>query len=170
MINCIKMTINGPKEYKVYKKGQHRNGTTSKHWVPMGKSIANLYRYAEISKTANKRFLDSMYNVLPAKSIEKELNEICEKKTVRCKHYTGYNVWSPETFRLFETISDGKYLIHGFTNQEIRRYNNPDTVNECGKMTRSFAKLCAHRLIRKIPHSRRYMVSDKGTSCHVCNH
>lgn len=73
-------------------------------------------------------------------------------------------------FRLFETISTGKYLIHGFTNQEIRRYNNPDTVNECGKMTRSFAKLCAHRLIRKIPHSRRYMVSDKGTSCHVCNH
>lgn len=160
----IEMTINDPKEFKVYKEVQHHDGTSSKRWVPMGKSIANLYRYAEISKAANKRFLDSMHNILPVKSIEKELNEICGKKIVHGKHYTGYNVWSPETFQLFETISDGKYLIRGFTNQEIRRriYNNPDSVRERGKMTRSFAKLRAHGLIRKIPHSRRYMVSDKG--------
>lgn len=160
----IEMTINDPKEFKVYREVQHRDGTTSKRWVPMGKSIANLYRYAEVSKAANKRFLDSMHNILPVKSIEKELNEICEKKTVRGKHYTGYNVWSPNTVQLFETISDGKYLIRGFTNQDIRKrlYNHQDTVKERGKMTRSFAKLRAHGLIRKIPHSRRYMVSDKG--------
>lgn len=31
----------------------------------MGKSIVNLYRYAEISKAANKRFVDSMHNIIP---------------------------------------------------------------------------------------------------------
>ena len=54
------MTINDPKEFKVYKEVHHKDGTASMQWVPMGKSIANLYRYAEISKTANKRFLDSI--------------------------------------------------------------------------------------------------------------
>ncbi len=57
--NClrIEMTINDPKEFKVYKEVHHKDGTASRQWVPMGKSIANLYRYAEISKNpANKRF------------------------------------------------------------------------------------------------------------------
>lgn len=131
----------------------------------MGKSISNLYRYAEISKAANKRFLDSMCNVIPKKSIEKEINSICTGKVIKNRHYTGYNVWEPETFLLFETITDGKYLIRGFTNQDIRKRIHPknaDSPESRGKMTRAFAKLRAHGLIRKIPHSRRYLVSDKG--------
>ena len=161
----IEMTINDPKEFKVYKDVQHRDGTVSKRWVPMGKSISNLYRYAEVSKAANSRFLDSLCNVIPSQSIEQEINDVCGKKKVRNRSYTGYNVWSPETFQLFETISDGRYLIRGFTNKEIRRRictDNPDTARERGRMSRTFAKLRAHGLIRKIPHSRRYLVSDKG--------
>lgn len=161
----IEMTINDPKEFKVFKEVHHRDGTTSKRWVPMGKSISNLYRYAEISKAANKRFLDSMCNVIPVQSIEKEINAVCRKKTVLKRTYTGYNVWAPETFQLFEAICDGKYLIRGFTNQEIRRSicsGNPDAPTERNRMSRNLAKLRAHGLIRKIPHSRRYLVSDKG--------
>ena len=161
----IEMTINDPGEFKIYKDVNHRDGTTSKSWVPMGKSISNLYRYAEISKAANRRFLDSLCNVIPVKSIEKEINGICGKKVDQGRTYTGYNVWSPETFQLFEAISDGKYVIRGFTNQEIRRSIcrvNPDIARERGRMSRSLAKLRAHGLIRKIPHSRRYLVSDKG--------
>lgn len=161
----IEMTINDPKEFKIYKEVCHRDGTTSKRWVPMGKSIANLYRYAEISKAANKRFLNSMHNVIPVKSIEKEINSICGKKTVNGKIYTGYNVWSAEVFRLFEELSDGKYLIRGFTNMELRKTLSngfPDMPQERGRMSRELSKLRAHGLIRKIPHSRRYLVSDKG--------
>ena len=161
----IEMTINDPKEFKVYKEVCHRDGTTSKRWVPMGKSIANLYRYAEISKAANKRFLDSMQNIIPSQSIETEINEVCKKKTVKGKTYSGYNVWSAEVFRLFEEISDGKYLIRGFTNQDIRNSLNkgmPDSERERSRMSREFSKLRAHGLIRKIPHSRRYLVSSKG--------
>lgn len=161
----VEMTINDPKEFKVFKEVSHRDGTTSKQWVPMGKSISNLYRYAEISKAANKRFLDAMQNIIPQKSLEKEINGVCGKKTVKGRAYTGYNVWSSETFLLFETISDGKYLIRGFTNQDIRRSlcrGNADTAKERGKTSRALAKLRAHGLIRKIPHSRRYLVSDKG--------
>ena len=161
----IEMTINDPKEFKVYKDVHHRDGTTSKRWVPMGKSISNLYRYAEVSRAANARFLDSMCNIIPAGSIEKEINGICGKKAMGNRAYTGYNVWSVETFRLFETISDGKYVIRGFTNREIRRSictDNPDTARERGRMSRELAKLRVHGLIRRIPHSRRYLVSDKG--------
>lgn len=79
--------------------------------------------------------------------------------------YSGYNVWSEDTTLPFETISDGKYLIRGFTNQEIRHCigrDNPDSAKVKGQISREFVKLRAHGLIRKIPHSRRYLVSDKG--------
>jgi len=161
----VEMTINDPKEFKVYKDVHHQDGTISKRWVPMGKSIANLYRYAEISKAANKRFLDSLQDIVPAGSIEREINGVCEKKTVRGKTVTGYNVWSKETMQLFEAISDGKYLIRGFTNKDIRDVlypKNPSEKKIRGKMSRTLSKLRAHGLIRKIPHSRKYFVTDKG--------
>lgn len=106
-----------------------------------------------------------MCNVIPAQSIEKEINGICSKKVSNGRTYTGYNVWSEENFQLFETISDGKYLIRGFTNKEIRHAickQNKDSMQERGRMSRTLAKLRAHGLIRKIPHSRRYLVIDKG--------
>lgn len=157
----IEMTINDPKEFKVYK-----NGTTFKSWVPMGQSIANLYQYTEISKAANKCFIDSMQEIVPVQSIEKEINGICERKVVKGKKtYTGYNVWSPEVFQLFEEISNRRYLIRGFTNQEVRRAickENSDTPKESGRMSRTLSKLRARGLIRKIPRTRRYLVSSKG--------
>ena len=161
----VEMTINDPREFKVYKDVRHQDGTVSKRWVPMGKAISNLYRYAEVSKAANRRFLDSLRNIVPAGSIEREINEVCGKKTVRGKTVTGYNVWSKETMQLFETISDGKYLIRGFTNKDIRAILYPKIHTEKkvrGKMSRTLSKLRAHGLIRKIPHSRKYLVTDKG--------
>ena len=161
----IEMTINDPGEFKVYKDVNHLDGTTSKRWVPMGKSISNLYRYAEVSKAANRRFLDSLRNIVPQKSIEKEINDICEHRTLKGKTYSGYNVWSKNTFLLFETISGGEYLIRGFTNRDIRHsiYTmDQDSVRARGKISRELSKLRAYGLIRKIPHSRRYLVSNKG--------
>lgn len=161
----VEMTINDPREFKVYKDVHHQDRTVSKRWVPMGKSISNLYRYAEVSKAANRRFLDSLQDIVPAGSIERELNEVCGKKTVRGKTVTGYNVWSKETIQLFEAISDGKYLIRGFTNKDIRIILYPKIHAEKkvrGKMSRTLSKLRAHGLIRKIPHSRKYLVTDKG--------
>ena len=162
----VEMTINDPKEFKVYKDVHHRDGSTSKRWVPMGKSIANLYRYAEISKAANKRFLDSLCNVVPQQSLEKEVNAVCEKKTHNGKTVTGFNVWSADTFNLFETISEGKYLIKGFTNREICKAmgyaDSAGKTTERNRMSRTLRKLRFHGLIKKVPHSRRYLVSDKG--------
>ncbi len=161
----VEMTINDPKEFKVYKDVHHQDRTVSKRWVPMGKSISNLYRYAEVSKAANRRFLHSLQDIVPAGSIEREINEVCGKKKVRGKTVTGYNVWSKETMQLFETVSDGKYLIRGFTNKDIRTILYPQGQADKkvrGKMSRTLSKLRAHGLIRKIPHSRKYFVTDKG--------
>ena len=79
----VKMVINSQREFKVYKNVAHADGSTSKQWGPIGKLIANLYRYVEVSKATNKRLLNSLQNIIPAKSLEKEVNELCGEKTYR---------------------------------------------------------------------------------------
>ncbi|MCD8154060.1 MAG: hypothetical protein LUF78_05155 [Clostridiales bacterium] len=121
--SCLRVetTINDPKEFKVYKDVRPKDGTTSKRWVPMGKPISNLYRHAEVSKASNRRFLEAIQDIVPSKSIEEEINGVCNNKTVNGKTYSGFNVWAPDTFSLFEEVSDGKYLIRGFTNKDVRK-------------------------------------------------
>ena len=62
-----------------------------------------------------------MCHIIPQKSMEEEINHVCQKKTVKGKTYSGYNIWCPETFHLFETICESSYLIRGFTNRDIRQ-------------------------------------------------
>lgn len=165
--NCLRVetTINNPSVFQVYGTVRHRDGTTSRQWKPMGKSISNLYRYAQIAGASNKRYLDALENIVPVKSVLDEIQSVCGRKMEKQKVFTGFNVWEKDTMRLFCTICDGRYLLSGFTNKAVCRsiysasYKDKRSRN---KMTRLLKKLRVHDLIRKVPHSHRYYVSDKG--------
>lgn len=53
----------------------HQSIEIEKVWVPMGKSISNLYRYVEISKSITKRYIEALPEInideLPLSEIEK---------------------------------------------------------------------------------------------------
>ncbi len=84
----IETTINDPYEFKVYGTVHHRDGTESRQWKPMGKSISNLYRYAKVSKACNQRFIDAMVDIVPVRSVQQEIGSICSGKIVR-----GKRIW-----------------------------------------------------------------------------
>jgi hypothetical protein len=162
----IEMTINDPKEFKIRKKVQHRDGTESWQWKPMGKSIANLYRYAEVAKASNSRYIAALNNIIPKGNIEKELNALCERTHIGDKVVAGFNLWEKQTVRLFTEVANASFLIRGFTNQNLRHALWPSELADKpfyrNKTTRLIAKLRAHKLIRKVPRSSRYFLSDKG--------
>ncbi len=161
----IETTINNPREFKVFGTVHHRDGTKSRQWKPMGKSISNLYRYAEVSKACNQRFIDAMTDIVPVRSVQKEIGSICSGKTVKGKRVPGFNVWSPDVLRIMEAVSDGRYLINGFRNKDIRETIFPsmqDAKKRSSKTSRILKKLRQHGLIKKVPHSRRYHVTSKG--------
>ena len=161
----IETTINDPREFKVFGTVRHRDGTESRQWKPMGKSISNLYRYAEVSKACNQRFLDTMVDIIPVQSTLAEIGTICGGKTVRGKRISGFNVWAPDVVRIMETVCDGRYLINGFRNKDISQSILPDMKDvrkRSSKTSRILKKLRQHGLIKKIPRSRRYHVTSKG--------
>ena len=161
----VETTINNPREFKIFGTVQHRDGSESQAWKPMGKSISNLYRYAEISKSCNQRFLDAMVDIIPVKSTLDEIGQICDGKKVDGKMVSGFNVWAPEVVRIMETICDGRFLVHGFRNKDIRNIIFPDCKDPkklSSKTSRLLKKLRCHGLIKKVQRSRRYHVTSKG--------
>lgn len=160
----VETTINNPREFKVYKKSTEE-GKLDK-WVPMGKSIANLYRYAEVSKAANKRYLDAMALADLKGDCVDEIEKLCKKIEKGNRTYTGFNPLSEETELLFRGIFNGGNHINGFTNASIRKFIYPDAFDNDirlrNKTTRILAKLKAFGLISKVPRSFRYKITAKG--------
>lgn len=163
----VEMTINNPREFKIYRKVE-RCGKKVMRWIPMGKSVFNLYRYAEVSKIANERYLGALSAVVPLNDCVRELEQLAQPVQDGQNRYSGFNPLSPEATKLFEAVLDGSHCINGFRNKDLRKqlFGNTKSAKELkqmsSKITRIIRKLRAHRLISKIPRSTRYKVTEKG--------
>ena len=134
----IEVTINNPRDFKVLKtteKPQDGEIIQVKKWVPMGKSITNLYRYAEISRAIIKRYLVAMPDISLDKIPQKEIMEISGAKEVRGRRYSGFNLLSEDTIKVLKVISCGEFLLNGFNNKSIRQrlYHDSETKRLSGR-------------------------------------
>lgn len=164
----IEVTINNPKDFKVLKEKEviveHKHIETKKEWVPMGKSICNLYRYVEISKSITKRYMEALPTIDLEEVSLKELEKISSKIKINNRNYTGFNLLQEDTLSLFQEIASGKYLINGFTNKMIRKnlYEDYDNKKNINKTTRLLSKLNAHGIIKKVSRKNKYYLTSNG--------
>lgn len=166
----IETTINDPHEFKIWKvKHDEENGEVienSGHWIPMGKSISNLYRYAEVSKATNLRYINAL--PLPEDTITpvKEIEDISKSITVDKRKISGFNILEKDTTLLFETIASGDFVVNGITNKTLRsRIFKDEDINSAkirNKTTRLINKLKEHGILKKVNHSSKYYVTTNG--------
>jgi hypothetical protein len=161
----IEVTINDPSEFKIYKEVT-RKGEKVKEWVPMGKSISNLYRYAQVSFAANKRYIMALANAGFRQENIKEIEKASSKVTgSKNKKVSGFNLLSKETSDIFTCVMSASNFINGLTNESIRKALFGKTSQDKkirNKVTRILAKLRTHKIIKKIPHSFRYSITKFG--------
>lgn len=130
----------------------------------MGKSICNLYRYVEISKSITKRYMEALPIINTEEVSLKKLEHISSKIEVNDRVYSGFNLFQKDTILVFQEIANGKYLINGFTNKLIRKnlYEDYDSKKNINKTTRLLSKLKAHGLIKKVPRKNKYYLTNNG--------
>jgi hypothetical protein len=159
----VETTINDPREFKVYKE---IGKDSIKRWVPMGKSISNLYRYAQVCEAANRRYFDAVALADLRTENIREVERLCYRVQKNDRVYSGFNTLSKETENLFIALFDAGNHINGFTNASLRKSLFPhsafDDIKTRNKVTRLLSKLRAHKLISKIPHSTRYKLTPNG--------
>jgi hypothetical protein len=164
----IETVINHPYEFKVRRKGK-RKGEQIMGWFPMAKGVANFPRFAEVCLIANKRYLQALSVVDDPAQAYHDLDQLCEPATLNGRRRRGLNPLRRDDVNLFNAVLRGEHAIQGFSNRDLFRhlYTNPpkDPValrRSRARITRLIQLLRAHKLIAKIPRSRRYRMTLRG--------
>lgn len=163
----IETVINRPYEFKVRRRGK-RKGQQVTGWFPMAKGVANLYRYAEVSLAANHRYLDALAAVDDPSKAQRHLDDLGRRVHRGGRSYRGLNPFAKFDRQLFLSVLKGQHAIMGFRNQDIRGAlfaHGQDPVicrRQSSRVSRLLKLLHVHKLIAKIPRSRRWRVTSLG--------
>lgn len=166
----IETVINHPYEYRVRRRGK-RNSMLVTGWFPMVKRVTCLDRYAEVCRRANTAYLDALAVVDDPAPAFHSLHQVREPTMSHGRRKRGLNPLRKCDVALFAAVLRGEHLIHGFRNRDLAQYlamsfsSDPlERKRQSARITRLIQLLHTHRLIAKIPHSRRYRLTMRGAS------
>ena len=93
---------------------------------------------------------------------------VCRRVSRKRRRHRALNPWSPADAALLEIVARGEWTVQGFRNRDLRAALFPATtdVSErrrlAGRVTRLIALLRAHKLVRKVRGTHRYIVTPNG--------
>ena len=168
----VETTINEPKDFRVFrpKEGGRADDLA---WRPMRRGVADLHRRATVSHAANERYLDALAQVDAEKPLGALVDGLCCPIQWKGKRVRALHPWGKDAAWL-EVIGRGEFALNGFRNRDLRRHlfafesPNPETTRRhSGQVTRRIRLLRAHGLIKKVPRTHRYLLTDKGRTAIV---
>lgn len=165
----IETVINDPREFFVYRPRQKQNGEEEWGWFPMNKGVANLHRYAKVSRKANERYLAALSVVNNLGAGRKELDKQCATVPYQGRNRRALQPLGRADQALFLAALRGEFAVRGFRNRELAEHLfGPIPVDACarrrlcGRVSRLIGLLRAHGLVAKVPRARRYRVTARG--------
>ena len=138
-------------------------------WMEMRKGIADARQRAEVSQTANQRYIDAISVVVTPTTLASLTESLARPTTWNKQRVRGLNLLAEQDARLLEAVSKAEFLIHGLRNRDLQAVFFPDPADDkkekrrrSAQVSRKLRMLRAHGLISKLSHTHRYIVSEKG--------
>jgi len=137
-------------------------------WRPMRKGIADLHRRAMVSQRSNERYLDALAAVEDTTPCSRLFDSVALPVVDAGRRFRALRLGDPDDVALLQAISRGEFAISGFRNRDLRGLLYPppaSTTDErrlSGRVSRQLRLLRAHGIIRKIPKTHRYQLTDRG--------
>lgn len=164
----IETTINDAAGFKSYRTPERKPEAPQK-WRRMRKGIADLHRRTEVSQAANDRYLRALASVDDTTSLGELTAGLCRPAKYNGRRVRPLNPHAPADAALLEAISRGEFTLNGFRNRDLRQLlftaapiAKPEQKRRAAATSRKLALLRAHHLIRKLPHTHRYHLTDAG--------
>jgi hypothetical protein len=166
----IETVINDPGEFRVRRPRRGVAGTGELSWQPLLKGVAWLWRYAEVSRAANGRYLEALAVVDDGGTKTREQwDRVCRPARLGSGRKRGLQPLAAADQALFRAVLRGEHRLRGVSNGELALQlygaaprDAEERKRRCGRVTRQLQLLRAHGLLAKIPRSRRYRVTAKG--------
>jgi hypothetical protein len=164
----IEVVINRPATFRVRRWGT-RQGRRVLDWFPLIKSVAFLDRYAHVAHQAAGRYLNGLAVVDDPQVSQDVLDRVCSRASFAGRKRRALNPLSREDQQLFHAVLRGEHALRGFRSRDLAPYLNQSAGKDAHARRRHSAQrsrllqlLRAHGLIAKLPHTRRYRVTDRG--------
>ena len=166
----VETTTINPREFRVLRVVDTPHGR-QRRWCPMGKGVANFWRFAQVGRQSNLRYLNLLAHAQPKGKAIAELDRLCRPALVEGKRYARFYPVTAQDCHLFAAVLAGEHALTGFRNKNLqaRLYSTPpaspaEQRQRSARVTRSIAKLHGHGLIAKVKDARLYRVTERGAS------
>ena len=164
----VETVINQPGEFKVLRDCQHRDGTTTLGWFAMCKGVGNMHHYQSHALACNQRYLEALATVDDPTPGYDDLKILTEPKRQQGRSTAGFNPARAEDARLFAAVLAGDHIGKGFRNKDIRVALYASVADRKRRHRHSAAigrilhRLHARGLVKKVPHTRLWRVTERG--------
>jgi hypothetical protein len=164
----IETTINNPKLFQSFRASES-DPQGPKSWRVMRRSVADVYRRAEVSQAANERYLGALAALVQTTTIKELAEPLCQrvaepgqqpKRKVR-----ALNPLAGEDAALLQVIADPQWMVNGIRNRDIvaALYSSAakdaaEKKRRSARVTRLIRILRGHGLLQKIAHRHRYQI------------
>jgi hypothetical protein len=155
----IETTVNNVSFFKQYRQVHHRDGTVSGKYAPMKKTIYSLSPLTETLQAVHKRYLKFISAIDTPDAGLDNLHRLTETQHENDRRYKGFNLLSEEDSSLFRLLSQGEFVINGFSNKDLRQQLSG---KNSGQITRLFKRLRVHGLIKRAGKCYRYYLTAPG--------
>ena len=164
----VETTINDVDDFKTFRAPENKPDAEPS-WQRMRKGVADLHRRAEVSQAANNRYLDAIASVENTTSLGELTAQLCRPARHQGRRVRALNPHAPDDAALLAAISRGEFTLNGFRNRDLRALllnkaprSKSEHKRQAAAVSRKLLLLRAHHLIRKVPHTHRYHLTDAG--------
>jgi hypothetical protein len=163
----IESTLNDPRAFKVFRAAEGGPENQLK-WRPMRKSVVDFQRRAQVSNASNERYLRALAQVDSPKVLRDCVKEICQPVVKRNQRYRALHPFGDDA-QLLATLGRGEFNLNGFRNRDLQQHIFESAAGSAAEqrkrsahVTRKLRLLRGHGLIKKVPKTHRYQLTDKG--------
>lgn len=163
----VETTLNHPRDLKIYRR-KEGDPTSPLAWRKLRKGVSGIYRLAEVSQAANNRYLDALAQLEDRTPVRTVVDAVCRPTTLNGRRIRALRPWAEPDTQLLQAIHRGEFVLTGFRNRDLRALLYPSAADPADKrraaarITRLLAMLRGHKLIRKVPKTHRYHLTNRG--------
>jgi hypothetical protein len=175
----VETTLYQPRDFRVFRKPEGKPDAPPR-WMPLRQSLADLKRRAEVSQKANERLLQAQAVVDSPLPLKQVVATLCQPAQLpgrlradgthsRPRRFRALNPLAEQDGTLLTAVSRPEFSHNGLRNRDLRclLYVQPPRdlraqKRQSAAVSRKLAMLRAHGLIRKVPHTHRYVPTDFG--------
>ena len=122
-----------------------------------------------MKQSPNNRYLQALASVDDTTTLGELTARLCRPTRRKGRRVRPLNPHAAADAALIEALGRGEFSINGFRNRDLRHLlftgasvSKPEQRRQAAAVSRKLAWLRAHHVIRKIPHTHRYHLTDAG--------